>query len=138
VKNLKTVNANIQSEVIDILKDVSTTNLKKHSYDTVLDAAVFLFFSNEDRQIYLRDLEYLIKPDGLYILLCCSEKETCQGGLRRVKQSDLNELFSSKNGWQIQSIEDMIYESRSDSILPGGVQFYLLFILFDEVILKNK
>jgi hypothetical protein len=40
----KTANVNIHFEVIDILKDVSTINLKKHSYDTVLDAAVFHFF----------------------------------------------------------------------------------------------
>ncbi len=87
-----------------------------------------IFFSNEDRQIYLKNLEYLIKPGGLYILQCCSEKKTRKGGPRRVKQSNLNELFSSKNGWQIESIEDIIYESRSDSILPSGVHFYLLFI----------
>jgi cyclopropane fatty-acyl-phospholipid synthase-like methyltransferase len=122
------VNAILQFEVVDFIKDVSTTNLKKHSYDTVLDAAVFHFFSNDDRQHYLKNLEYLIKPGGLYILLCFSEKEIRKGGPRRIKLSDLNELFSSTNGWTIQSIEDAIYESRPDSILPGGVQIYLLFI----------
>jgi cyclopropane fatty-acyl-phospholipid synthase-like methyltransferase len=102
--------------------------LQKHSYDTVLDAAVFHFFSNDDRQIYLKNLEYLIKPGGLYILVCFSEKESRQGGPRRIKKSDLNELFSSKNGWKIESIDDVVYESRSDSILSGGAQAYLLFI----------
>jgi cyclopropane fatty-acyl-phospholipid synthase-like methyltransferase len=124
----KNANANIQFEVVDFIKDVSTTNLKKHSYDTVLDAAVFHFFSNDDRQIYLKNLEYLIKPGGLYILVCFSEKEIRQGGPRRIKKSDLNELFSPKNGWKIESIEDAIYESRPESILPGGVQAYLLLI----------
>jgi 2-polyprenyl-3-methyl-5-hydroxy-6-metoxy-1,4-benzoquinol methylase len=121
-------NVNIEFEVVDFLKDVSTTNLQKHSYDTVLDAAVFHFFSNDDRQIYLKNLEYLIKPGGLYILVCFSEKESRQGGPRRIKKSDLNELFSSKNGWKIESIDDVVYESRSDSILSGGAQAYLLFI----------
>jgi cyclopropane fatty-acyl-phospholipid synthase-like methyltransferase len=121
-------NVNIQFEVIDFIKNVSTTNLKQHSYDTILDAAVFHFFSNEDRQHYIKNLEYLIKPGGLYILLCFSEKETREGGPRRIKESDLNELFSSTNGWKIESIEDVIYESRPDSVLPGGVQAYLLLI----------
>jgi cyclopropane fatty-acyl-phospholipid synthase-like methyltransferase len=127
-ENAQKANVNIQFEVVDFIKDVSKTNLKKHSYDTVLDAAVFHFFSNDDRQIYLKNLEYLIKAGGLYILVCFSEKESRQGGPRRIKKSDLNELFSSTNGWTIESIEDVIYESRPESILPGGVQSYLLFI----------
>jgi ubiquinone/menaquinone biosynthesis C-methylase UbiE len=121
-------NAVLQFEVVDFIKDVSTTNLQKHSYDTVLDAAVFHTFGNDDRQVYLRNLEYLIKPGGLYILVCFSEKEIRKGGPRRIKLSDLDELFSSKNGWKIESIEDAIYESRPESILPGGVQAHLLFI----------
>jgi cyclopropane fatty-acyl-phospholipid synthase-like methyltransferase len=132
----KSEKVNIQFEVVDFLKDASTTNLKQHSYDTVLDAAVFHFFSNDDRQIYLRNLEYLIKPGGLYILICFSEKEIRKGGPRRIKLSDLNELFSSKNGWKIESIEDAIYESRPESILPGGVQVYLLFIRRNNILLK--
>jgi hypothetical protein len=76
----------------------------------------------------MKNLEYLIKPGGLYIQLCFSEKETRKGGPRRIKESDLNELFSSKNGWKIESIEDVIYESRPDSILPGGARAYLLLI----------
>ena len=102
--------------------------MKKHSYDTILDAAVFHFFSDEDRQIYLKNLEYLIKPGGRYILICFSEKESRKGGPRRVKKSDLDQLFSLVNGWKIESIEDTIYESRPDSLLPNGVQAYLLFI----------
>ncbi len=116
-ENAQKANVNIQFEVVDFIKDVSKTNLKKHSYDTVLDAAVFHFFSNDDRQIYLKNLEYLIKPGGLYILVCFSEKEIRKGGPRRIKLSDLDELFSSKNGWKTESIED-----------PGGVQAHLLFI----------
>jgi 2-polyprenyl-3-methyl-5-hydroxy-6-metoxy-1,4-benzoquinol methylase len=129
----KNANANIQFEVVDFIKDVSTTNLKKHSYDTVLDAAVFHSFSNEDRQIYLKNLEYLIKPGGLYILLCYSEKEIHQVRPRRVKKSDLDELFSEKNSWKIESIEDAIYEARPESILPGGVQAYLLLIRRNKI-----
>jgi cyclopropane fatty-acyl-phospholipid synthase-like methyltransferase len=122
------VNAILQFEVVDFIQDVSTTNLKKYSYDTVLDAAVFHTFSNDDRKAYLRNLEYLIKPGGLHILVCFSEKEIRKGGPCRIKLSDLDELFSSKNGWKIESIEDAIYESRPESILPGGVQAHLLFI----------
>jgi cyclopropane fatty-acyl-phospholipid synthase-like methyltransferase len=121
-------NVNIDFEVVDFLKDLSTTNLKKHSYDTILDAAVFHFFSNDDRQIYMKNLEYLIKPGGLYIQICINEKESRKGGPRRIKESDLNELFSPTYGWKIESIEDIIYELKHGSILSGGAQAYLLLI----------
>lgn len=102
---------NIRFEVVDILGDLSiTSTIKQHSYDTVLDAALFHCFSNEDRQLYMRNLAYLIKPGGLYIQLGCSEKATFDKGPRRLKKADLEELFSSKNGWTIESIEDSVYE----------------------------
>ncbi|CAF3828374.1 unnamed protein product [Rotaria sp. Silwood1] len=121
-------NVNIQFEVIDMLNDLSTTNLKKNSYDIVLDAAIFHIFSNDDRQRYIKNLEYLIKPNGLYIQLCFSEKETREGGPRRIKKSDLEELFSSKNGWTIESIEDSSYEANDDSPVSNEGQAYLSLI----------
>ncbi len=42
----------------------------------ILDAAVFHLFTDEDRQRYIKNLEYLIKPGGLYIQFSFSEKET--------------------------------------------------------------
>ncbi|CAF5026458.1 unnamed protein product [Rotaria sp. Silwood1] len=118
-------NVNIQFEAIDILSDISKTNLKQNFYDIILDSAVFHIFSNNDRQRYIKNLEYLIKPDGLYIQLCFSEKEIREGGPRRIKQSDLEELFSLKNGWIIESIEDSIYESTSAGRLGLDGRAYL-------------
>jgi len=47
-------------------------------------------FSDEDRLRYIKSLEYLIKPGGLYIQFCISEKETRpNGGPRYIKKSDL-------------------------------------------------
>jgi hypothetical protein len=60
-------NVNIQFEVVNMVHDLSPTNLKQHSYDVNLDAAVFHAFTNDDRQYYVKNLEYLIKPGGLYI-----------------------------------------------------------------------
>jgi 2-polyprenyl-3-methyl-5-hydroxy-6-metoxy-1,4-benzoquinol methylase len=57
-------NLNIQFELVNLLSDLSLTNLKKHSYDTILDSAVFHVFSDEDRLRYIKNLGYLIKPGG--------------------------------------------------------------------------
>jgi cyclopropane fatty-acyl-phospholipid synthase-like methyltransferase len=120
---------NIEFEVVNMLESLVLTNLKKHSFDVILDAALFHLFSNEDRQIYVKNLEYLIKPGGLYILLCFSEKEIRKNKPRHVKKCDLDQLFSSKNGWTIDSTEDVIYEARTDCPRPPTAQAYLSFIL---------
>ncbi|CAF4310438.1 unnamed protein product [Rotaria socialis] len=127
-------NVNIRFEVVDMIADLSTTtNLKQNSYDVIFEAAVFHVFSNKDRLIYIKNLEFLIKPNGLYIQLCFSEKETREGGPRqtreggprRIKKSDLYELFSSQNGWTIESIEDDVYETTLFGSVPSGGRAYL-------------
>jgi cyclopropane fatty-acyl-phospholipid synthase-like methyltransferase len=133
-KKAEKANVNIQFEVINMLDDLSTTNLKKNSYDVILDAAVFHVFSDEDRQRYIKNLEYLIKPDGLYIQLCFSEKEIRQGGPRRIKKSVLNELFSSINGWTIESIDDALYQSSPAGPLGLDGRAYLSFIRRNKTI----
>jgi len=116
-----------------MLDDLSKTNiLKQHSYDIILDAALFHMFSNVDRQRYIKNLEYLIKPGGLYIQLCFSENETREGGPRHIKKSDLNELFSAANGWTFESIEDAIYETKPEFSLGPIGQAYL------SIIRRNK
>ena len=119
---------NIQFEVIDLLSDLSKTTLKKNAYDVILDAGVFHLFSNDHRLEVIKNLQYLIKPGGLYIQLCFSEKETREGGPRRMKRSDLEQLFSSKNGWTIESIEDSVYETSPDGPLGLDGRAYLSFI----------
>jgi len=78
-----------------MLENLSTTNSKNNWYDIILDAVVFHVFSNEDRQGYIITVEYLIKVGDLYIELCFSEKETCEGRPHRIKNSLLNKFFSS-------------------------------------------
>jgi 2-polyprenyl-3-methyl-5-hydroxy-6-metoxy-1,4-benzoquinol methylase len=120
---------NIRFEVVNILDDLSKAKiLKQHSYDTVLDAAVFHFFSNENRQHYIQNLEYLIKPGGLYIQIVFSEKEIRHGGPRRINKSEINQSFSSANGWTIESIEDSIYEFTPDTEIGQDGRAYLSLI----------
>ena len=121
-------NVKIQFDVVNMLDDLSKTNLKEHSFDVILDSAIFHVFSNEDRLRYIENLAHLIKPDGLYIQLCYSEKETRAGGPRRIRKADLYELFSTNTGWTIESIEDSIYESRLDGPLKEDGRAYLSLI----------
>ncbi|UJR11752.1 hypothetical protein I4U23_015933 [Adineta vaga] len=119
---------NIQFEVVNMLDDVLKTNLKENSYDIILDSATFHVFTNEDRQQYVKNLRKLIKPNGIYIQIVCSEKESRPTRPRRIKRADLYELFSEENGWKIESIEDTIYEATPDCPLGTDFQSYLSFI----------
>ncbi|UJR19232.1 hypothetical protein I4U23_022361 [Adineta vaga] len=121
-------NVNIQFEIVNILEDISKTNLKQNSYDIILDSATFHCFSNEDRQSYMENLQKLIKPGGLYIQIACCEKETRPTRPRRVKKADLNQLFSSENGWTIESMEDTVYEATPEYQLGTNFISYLSFI----------
>jgi len=76
----------------------------------------------------MKNLEYLIKPGGLYIQIVLSEKETCENRPRRIKKGDLNELFSLANGWTIESIEDDLYEIKLPSGLESPISTYLSLI----------
>ena len=118
----------VRFECISVLDDPATSVLKRHSFDVVLDAAVFHIFSNEERLHYMRYLEHLIKPGGLYILLSNSENETKQGGPRRLKKVELQDLFSSANGWTIESIQDSQYETQLTSMWGTHMVAYLSLI----------
>ncbi len=45
-----------------------------------------------------------------------------------MKRSDLNQLFSLANGWNIESFEDALYEFRPDHLIDLDSQDYLLLI----------
>jgi hypothetical protein len=76
----------------------------------------------------MKNLEYLIKPGGLYIQIVLSEKETFEDRPRRIKKADLNQLFSLANGWTIESIEDNLYELKLPSGLESPFSSYLSLI----------
>lgn len=114
---------------MNILEDLSGSNLPQSSFDILLDSALFHCFDNEDRQRFIHNLCYLIKPGGLYIQFVFSEKHIPMNpGPRLIKQSDLNELFSQENGWRIQSIEDTSYITQSEGTFDQENQAYLSFI----------
>jgi hypothetical protein len=111
-----------------MLEDLSGTNLKEHSFDVILDSATYHLFSDDHRLRYVKNLEYLIKPGGLYIQIVFSEKEIRHGGPRRINKSEINQSFSSANGWTIESIEDSIYEFTPDTEIGQDGRAYLSLI----------
>ncbi|CAF4609303.1 unnamed protein product [Rotaria sp. Silwood2] len=102
---------NLTFTVFDVLNEDNKTDLGRFNF--VLDSCLFHGLSDEHRQIYIRQLHRWLKPGGVYVQLAWSEKETLErpSGPRKITRSDLEQLFSVNNEWQIESISDDILDS---------------------------
>lgn len=87
-------------------------------FDTVIDSGLFHVFSDNDRQRYVDGLASILKPGGLFYLLCFSDAEPGTVGPRRVSEKEIRATFA--DGWHIQSIERSRYEVRPD---PSDLSF---------------
>ncbi|MCB1153315.1 class I SAM-dependent methyltransferase [bacterium] len=93
-----------------IEEDALTFHHLRHQFDTVLDSALFHVFNDEQRLVYDHALHVLLRPGGMYHMICFSDAETREGGPRRVKEEEIRETFAL--GWEIHSIEPDRYTTH--------------------------
>ena len=62
-------------------------------FDTVLDCGLFHVLSDEQREVYVRNLSSVLRPASMVYLLCFSDAEPGTDGPRRVSASELIETF---------------------------------------------
>lgn len=89
-------------------------------FDTAIDSGLFHVFSDDDRRAYVRGLWHALPPGGRLILLCFSDRETRDGGPRRISEADLRHAF--RDGWEVSWLEPARFESL---IHPGGAAAWL-------------
>jgi len=77
------------------------------TFDTVSDSGLLHVFSDQDMEGLIRSVHAVLRPSGLYWLMCFSEHATFPGP-RRLTQQHIATLF--KEGWQIRSIEHARFE----------------------------
>lgn len=91
-------------------------------FDSVIDCGLFHVFSDEDRRRYVKGLASVVRPGGKVFLACFSDKEPPGDGPRRVSQQEILESFAE--GWEIESIQEVRFETRPDleeiSFSAGG------------------
>jgi len=89
-------------------------------FDVVFDSGCFHLLSNDDRREFKKQLERVLLPGGLFILLGYScetiEKmgDVPQGKPRGVKRNDINDLFEVKK-WSLQCFDPIFFESRMNT-----------------------
>jgi SAM-dependent methyltransferase len=96
-------------------------------FDTVIDSGLFHTFSDSKREVFVQGLGAILRPGGLYHLLCFSDMERGSWGPRRVTQADI--IASFDTGWKVARIKKANFESNFEG---EPIQAWLASILRSE------
>lgn len=109
--------------------DGSALELSKlnRRFDTAIDCGLFHTFSDEERPQYVSGLADVLRPGGLFHMLCFSEDEPGTDGPRRVTQQEIRDAF--RDGWRVRRIVAIRFETvetpDGPHFSPGGPKAWL-------------
>jgi SAM-dependent methyltransferase len=83
------------------------------SFDAAIDSGVFHVFSDLDRAQYVKSLAAVVRPGGVYVMCCFSDREPGDWGPRRVSQDEIRAAFG--DGWRVESIEPASFDTNLDA-----------------------
>jgi cyclopropane fatty-acyl-phospholipid synthase-like methyltransferase len=72
-------------------------------FDVITDSGVFHVFSDDDRAVFVTSLRSVLRPGGMYYMMCFSDREPGDWGPRRVSKAEIRASFA--DGWSVRSIE---------------------------------
>ena len=90
--------------------DALDLSVPKRPYDTVIDSGLFHVFSDEDRTRFAESLRRVMRPGGVYFLMCFSDQEPGDWGPRRVTQAEIRSVFS--DGWRVDQIQPSAFDTN--------------------------
>ena len=93
-----------------VLNALELTRLNR-KFDTATDSGLFHTLSDEDRPVFVNNLEAVLSPSGKYFMLCFSELEPAGYGPRRITKQEIQDSF--RDGWSINYIRPAVFESRT-------------------------
>ncbi len=85
------------------------------SFDSAVDSGLFHTFGDADRSRYVAGLAHVVRPGGVFHLLCFSDQEPPGNGPRRVTQAEIRAAFH--DGWTVETIRESRFQT-TDS--PGA------------------
>lgn len=98
----------------------------KKTFDTVIDSGLFHVFSDEERLLFVKGLESVLKPGGTYYLLCFGNQQSWN--IRRPRLVSPEEISATFQGkWSVRSIQETRFEI---TILPSGAYAWLASITY--------
>lgn len=113
----------VQRELVVDFRVASALDMAQWTerFDTALDSGVFHVFSDEDRPRYLAGLRTVLRPGGMYFLLCFSDWETSEIGPRRLSEAEIRSWF--ERDFAITDLRRTRYASLAH---PGGAHAWLV------------
>jgi cyclopropane fatty-acyl-phospholipid synthase-like methyltransferase len=72
-------------------------------FDVITDSGVFHVFSDDERPVFVTSLRSVLRPGGMYYMMCFSDREPGDWGPRRVSKAEIRASFA--DGWSVRSIE---------------------------------
>jgi cyclopropane fatty-acyl-phospholipid synthase-like methyltransferase len=93
-------------------------------FDTVLDSGLFHVFEDDDRARLVTSLAAVTDSGARYHMMCFSDRQPGDWGLRRVSQAEIRSSFA--RGWLVESIEAATFDITTD---PAGVKAWRSFII---------
>ncbi|MFX1481790.1 MAG: methyltransferase domain-containing protein [Promethearchaeota archaeon] len=92
-----------------------------NTFDYVIDSGLFHSVHPEDLDRFVKQIKCVIKPGGVYYMLCFSDKEPPGLGPRRMSKEMIRKTLEPS--FLIERISDTVFESR---IHQGGARAYLV------------
>jgi 2-polyprenyl-3-methyl-5-hydroxy-6-metoxy-1,4-benzoquinol methylase len=91
-------------------------------FDTIIDCGLFHTFSDQERTIFVDQLEKVLRPGGMYFMACFSDEEPGTEGPRRVSQKEIRDAF--REGWEVREIQPtrfaIVDAPGMPAFSPGG------------------
>jgi len=84
-----------------VVGDVTNLQSLARTFDSAIDVGLFHSLANKERELFLRSLRLVLRPGGIYHLLCISDLEPVPGN--HVSQDEIRAAFNG-NAWNINSI----------------------------------
>lgn len=82
--------------------DILSMELATQGFDVVLDSGLFHVFDDADRLHYVEVLGRVLRPGGVYYLMCFSDREPGDWGPRRVSRDEIEAAFAE--GWLVERL----------------------------------
>ena len=82
-------------------------------FDVITDSGLFHVFSDDERPAFVTSLRSVLRPGGMYYMMCFSDRQPGDWGPRRVSKAEIRASFA--DGWSIRSIEPAQFDVAIES-----------------------
>ena len=102
-------NSNNNKNKVDFRVDnILDSSLNESEFDYIFDRGCFHVISTDDRKRYIKQVNRILKDNGILFLKCFSDKEQGEEGPHRFSRDQLRETFESEN-FKIENMKDTVY-----------------------------